>query len=92
MRRGDIVEWRRVKINVVNALPGSWATLGDPDHTAVIVSDSVPLRPPRDGEALLPSELVQLEVVEQSVHSAPQRKAYDMAAFTILFGSRRALA
>jgi len=81
VRRGDIVEWRKVKINVVGASPYSWATLGDPDHTAVIVRDSQPTRQPVDGQALSPAELVSLEVVEQSVSSPPQRKDYDMNAF-----------
>jgi len=81
VRRGDIVEWRRVKINTVGASPYSWATLGDPDHTAIIVRDSQPTRQPTDGKPLSPAELVSLEVVEQSVSSPPERKDYDMNAF-----------
>lgn len=40
IRRGDIVEWRTVKIRIKESAPGSWATLGAPDHTAVVVADS----------------------------------------------------
>lgn len=39
VRRGDIVEWRTVRIESGHG----WATLGDPDHTAVIVRDCTPL-------------------------------------------------
>lgn len=81
VRRGDIVEWRKVKINIVNARPGSWAKLGDPDHTAVIVRDSEPSRTPVDGQSLSPMELGSLVVVEQSVKSPPERKEYDLSAF-----------
>jgi len=81
VRRGDIVEWRKVKINTVGASPYSWATLGDPDHTAVIVRDSQPSRQPADGKPLSPAELGSLEVVEQSVSAPPQRKDYDLSAF-----------
>ncbi|TDL27012.1 hypothetical protein BD410DRAFT_812755 [Rickenella mellea] len=80
VRRGDIVEWRKVKINIVGAPRGSYALLGSPDHTAIITRDSEPTRIPVDGESLLPSELVQLEVVEQSVNSPPDKKTYDLAA------------
>lgn len=40
IRRGDIVEWRTVKIRIKGSAPGSWATLGAPDHTAIVVADS----------------------------------------------------
>lgn len=81
VRRGDIVEWRRVKINFVGARPTTWALLGDPDHTAIIVSDSKPTRRPMDGQAFNPADLVSLEVVEQSVGSPPACNVYDMRAF-----------
>lgn len=81
VRRGDIVEWRNVKINTVDASPYSWVTLGEPDHTAVIVRDSQPSRPPVNGQSLSPVELGSLEVVEQSVTTPPQRKNYDLNAF-----------
>jgi hypothetical protein len=81
VRRGDIVEWRNVRINTVGASPYSWATLGDPDHTAIIVRDSRPTRQPVNGQLLSPMELGSLEVVEQSVTSPPLRKEYDLNAF-----------
>ena len=81
IRRGDIVEWRKVKINILGASPNSRALLGDPDHTAVIVRDSVPSRQPVDKQPLSPAELISIEVVEQSVKSPPSRKVYDMNAF-----------
>ena len=80
VRRGDIVEWRTVTINVVGARAHSWVTLGVPDHTAVVVRDSEPSVVPVDGGALSPAELGTLEVVEQSVGSPPDRKTYDLAA------------
>jgi len=81
VRRGDIVEWRKVKIRVVGALPGSWSTLGNPDHTAVIVRDSQPSRTPVDGQPMSPVDLGSLEVVEQSLGLLPERKEYDLGAF-----------
>ncbi|TFK37569.1 hypothetical protein BDQ12DRAFT_724023 [Crucibulum laeve] len=80
IRRGDIVEWRRVKIE---GLRGSYFKLGDPDHTAVIVSDLV-LKGAgtlQDGKSLKPSELGALAVVEQSVGQPPERKEYDLKGF-----------
>ncbi|KAL4263821.1 hypothetical protein AB1N83_004669 [Pleurotus pulmonarius] len=83
VRRGDIVEWRKVKIGLVGGAPGSWAILGDPDHTAVIVRDSTMAggRMVRDGDSIKPGDLGSLEVVEQSVGSPPDRKEYDLNAF-----------
>jgi hypothetical protein len=81
VRRGDIVEWRKVKINLVGAQPGSWSILGDPDHTAIIVGDSKPGRPPVDGQPLSPADIGSLEVVEQSLGSPPDRRTYDLNAF-----------
>ena len=37
---GDIAEWREVKIGMKGA-PGSFYSLGFPDHTAIIVIDSI---------------------------------------------------
>jgi hypothetical protein len=81
VRRGDIAEWRKVKIGIVGAPSNSWAILGDPDHTSIIVRDSQPSRPPADGEPLSPASLESLEVVEQSVRSPPDRKTYDLNTF-----------
>ena len=40
IRRGDIVEWRRVKIRESGAPAGSWSTLGDPDRTYALSQQS----------------------------------------------------
>ena len=84
VRRGDIIEWKTVKIATVGARYGAYSTLGDPDHTAVIAKDAVPTRRVVEGESLLPSELDEIEVVEQSRNSVPtepKRTTYDMSAF-----------
>jgi len=78
IRRGDIVEWRSVKIGIKAAHPGSFYTLGDPDHTAVIVSDCVPSVSPKDGACLRPPDLGVLAVIEQSQGQLPERREYDL--------------
>ncbi|TFK27319.1 hypothetical protein FA15DRAFT_220954 [Coprinopsis marcescibilis] len=78
VRRGDIVEWRRVRIATVGAPPGSYSTLGDPDHTAVIVCDTIPLTKVSNGSNIPPSELGTLTVVEQSVGQPPARREYNL--------------
>ncbi|OBZ74899.1 Altered inheritance of mitochondria protein 3 [Grifola frondosa] len=75
VRRGDMVEWRSVRISMRG---GAWATLGNPDHTAVIVTDAVPSVPVADGQSVKPAELGTLEVVEQSVGKPPARASYDL--------------
>ena len=77
VRRGDIAEWREVKIGMKGA-PGSFSRLGFPDHTAVIVNDSIPLPTAKDGGSLKPSDLGTIAVVEQSQGSPPSRKDYDL--------------
>lgn len=84
VRRGDIIEWRSVKIATVGAQYGAYYILGDPDHTAVITKDVVSSRSPTEGESFLPSELVAIEVVEQgrnNIPPEPKRQTYDMDAF-----------
>ncbi|KAF8153973.1 hypothetical protein B0H34DRAFT_72531 [Crassisporium funariophilum] len=81
VRRGDIVEWRKVKIGIKGAPPGSFYTLGDPDHTAVIVSDSIPSSSPVDGGSMKPSDLGIITVVEQSLGQLPERRDYDLSCF-----------
>ncbi|OSD03738.1 hypothetical protein PYCCODRAFT_1434125 [Trametes coccinea BRFM310] len=78
VRRGDIVEWRKAR---VSRGPYAWSTLGDPDHTAVIVRDMVPRTAVKDGMAVPPRELGTLEVVEQGVTSPPKRERYDLSQF-----------
>lgn len=78
IRRGDIVQWKTAKID----LPHGTCTLGDPDHTAVIVKDQIPRITPSDGVSMAPGDLVQLEVVEQSVHSPPTRNVHRLEGMT----------
>lgn len=76
IRRGDIVEWRTVRINLRNG----YALLGDPDHTAVVTADLVPLRPVSDGAFLSPADVGgALEVVEQSVGNPPKKTSYELS-------------
>ncbi|GAA5987576.1 hypothetical protein JCM10908_002014 [Rhodotorula pacifica] len=98
VRPGDIVEWRSVRIREVGMGPGSYSTLGDPEHTALILSAGEPLSLPsfasssssaanNDGSPFLDtsyplSSLVSLTVVEQSRGFAPQLKTYDLAAMS----------
>ncbi|TFK67975.1 hypothetical protein BDN72DRAFT_960581 [Pluteus cervinus] len=78
VRRGDIVEWRTVKISTKG--PGGrvmgWAVLGDPDHTAVVVQDTIPTVNVQDGGSITPKQLGSIVVVEQSVGSPPAKKEY----------------
>lgn len=76
VRRGDIVEWRSAR---VGRGPYGYSVLGAPDHTAVVVSDSVPTRAVADGEAVSLADLGSLEVVEQSVGKPPARQTYDLS-------------
>jgi hypothetical protein len=81
VRRGDIVEWRSVRIGIYGAPPGSYSILGDPDHTAIVVRETVPKGVVGDGRPLSPEALGSLEVVEQSVGQLPDRRVYDLRGF-----------
>lgn len=76
VRRGDIAEWRKVRID--DAGGRSYSTLGDPDHTAIIVQDLVPSIGVADGREISPAELGTLIVVEQSVGHPPERREYNL--------------
>ena len=78
IRRGDVAEWRRAKLGD----RFSYSTLGDPDHTQVIVADAIPTRVPIDGGSITPAELGAIEVVEQSQGHAPSRRRYDLTTMT----------
>ncbi|KAF9517558.1 hypothetical protein BS47DRAFT_1290933 [Hydnum rufescens UP504] len=86
VRRGDIVQWLNVKIKLVGQ-PLATMTLGNPDHTAIVVSDSyIPSltagsNASEEGQALHPSAIGSLDVIEQSVHELPSRRVYDMRQF-----------
>ena len=75
IRRGDIAEWREVKIG----MNGGYSRLGFPDHTAIVVNDSIPLPTAKDGGSLKPSDLGTIVVVEQSQGHPPSRKDYDLS-------------
>jgi hypothetical protein len=75
-RAGDIVEWRKVRIG---GQYGAFSLLGEPDHTAVLVEDTVPRRAVADGQDVKPADVGILTVVEQSAGRAPKRGSYDLA-------------
>lgn len=74
VRRGDIVEWRSVRIVVKNGFRTSTKMMGNPEHTAVIVGDTVPSVPVSDGMFLKPADLGTLHVVDQSVSTGIKPK------------------
>ncbi|KAI9432742.1 hypothetical protein H4582DRAFT_1883590 [Lactarius indigo] len=77
LRAGDVVEWRSVRIGAAQF--GAFAILGDPDHTAVLVEDTVPRCAVADGEGVRPGDVGVLTVVEQIAGRAPRRASYDLA-------------
>jgi hypothetical protein len=81
VRRGDIVQWRSVKIQINMGWGVGTATLGAPDHTAIITSDLVPGCPIGNGEWLEVSKFGTLEVAEQSVSTGglPKKAKYDLS-------------
>ncbi|KAF8317604.1 hypothetical protein DL93DRAFT_2095598 [Clavulina sp. PMI_390] len=88
IRRGDVVQWLRTSIKLVGQPAGGSMILGDPDHTAVVVSDTSVAG--IDGGNMGPdgtcplhaSAIGPLEVVEQSRTELPVRRTYDMTQFT----------
>jgi hypothetical protein len=77
LRAGDIVEWRSVRIGTSQF--GGYAMLGKPDHTAVLVKDTVPRCAVADGESIKPADVGVLTVVDQSVGRVPRRESFDLA-------------
>ncbi|KAG0146806.1 hypothetical protein CROQUDRAFT_656996 [Cronartium quercuum f. sp. fusiforme G11] len=78
VRPGDIIEWNMVACNTVN--PTLICTLGDPDHTAIIVnahSSTISAQSPAP-----PSQLGQITVVEQSLKQLPVRRTYDLSTIS----------
>ncbi|KAI0772468.1 hypothetical protein BD413DRAFT_545777 [Trametes elegans] len=76
VRRGDIVEWRQARVGQGR---NGWSVLGDPDHTAVIVSEMTPRATVADGLEVPPRDLGTLEVIEQSLGKPPARATYDLS-------------
>ncbi len=77
LRAGDIVEWRSVRIGMGQY--GAFALLGEPDHTAALVQDTVPRCAVADGQSVKPADVGILIVVEQTAGRAPKRGSYDLA-------------
>ena len=77
LRAGDIVEWRSVRIGMSQY--GAFSLLGEPDHTAVLVQDTVPRCAVADGQSVKPADVGVLTVVEQSAGHAPKRDSYDLS-------------
>jgi hypothetical protein len=77
LRAGDVVEWRTVRIG--GAQFGAFSTLGNPDHTAVLVEDTFPRCAVADGASVRPADVGILTVVEQSAGRVPRRESYDLA-------------
>ena len=80
VRRGDIVEWRNVKIRVKMRWGHGTAVLGNPDHTAIVVSDLVPGCPVKNEKRLEVAKFGTLEVAEQSMRAGelPKKEKYDL--------------
>ena len=81
VRRGDIVQWKSVKIEVQIGWGHGTSTLGAPDHTSIVVSDLVPGCPVKNGEWLDVPRFGTLEVAEQSVSTGglPKKAKYDLS-------------
>ncbi|KAH9061921.1 hypothetical protein EDB87DRAFT_1682587 [Lactarius vividus] len=73
----DVVEWRSVRIGAAHF--GVFAILGDPDHTADLIEDTVPRCAVADGEGVRLADIGVLMVVEQTAGPVPRRESYDLA-------------
>ncbi|WAR52069.1 hypothetical protein PtB15_1B508 [Puccinia triticina] len=81
IRPGDIIEWRLVACRTVN--PALSFTLGDPDHTAIIVEASgATVHTSRSADACPPTMLGLITVIEQSLKQLPVRRTYDLATIS----------
>ncbi|PLW10360.1 hypothetical protein PCANC_16405 [Puccinia coronata f. sp. avenae] len=81
IRPGDIIEWRLVACETVN--PTLSFTLGDPDHTAIIVDASgCTVSTSRSPDACPPTLLGLITVVEQSLKQLPIRRTYNLATIS----------
>jgi hypothetical protein len=86
IRRGDVVQWLSAKVRPLGQ-PHVTMTLGEPDHTAIVVSDAAVAGLENgyesDGglQVLDAACIGPLEVVEQSVREIPTRRTYDMSQF-----------
>jgi len=81
IRPGDIIEWRLVACETIN--PTLSFTLGDPDHTALIVEASgCAIGTRGSADACPPSLLGLITVVEQSLKQIPIRRTYNLATIS----------
>ncbi|KAA1127085.1 hypothetical protein PGTUg99_019646 [Puccinia graminis f. sp. tritici] len=81
IRPGDIIEWRLVACHTVN--PSLSFTLGDPDHTAIIVeANGSTISSSRSAEDCPPTRLGLITVIEQSLKQIPIRRTYDLATIS----------
>ena len=80
VRRGDIVQWKSVKMDINVGWGRGTATLGAPDHTSIVVTDLVPGCSVGNGEWLDVARFGTLEVAEQSVSTGelPKKAEYDL--------------
>ncbi|KAI9601213.1 hypothetical protein H4Q26_001020 [Puccinia striiformis f. sp. tritici PST-130] len=74
IRPGDIIEWNRVSCKTVN--PDLLFTLGDPDHTAIIIDAHGNTITETDTP---PYKLGYITVIEQSLKQIPVRRTYDLS-------------
>ena len=81
VRRGDIVQWKSVRIGFKTSRGHGTVTLGEPDHTAIVVSDLVPGCPVENGKRLKVAKFGTLEVAEQSKSTGglPAKAKYDLS-------------
>ncbi|KAI8450548.1 hypothetical protein BY996DRAFT_4587295 [Phakopsora pachyrhizi] len=80
VRSGDIIEWRTASCGTIN--PKFTCTLGDPDHTAIIVDASKSNGNSHSSTSFSPHLLGNLTVVEQSLKQLPVRRTYEMSSLT----------
>jgi len=57
---------------------GAFALLGEPDHTSVLVRDTVSRCDVADGQSVKPADVGILTVVEHAARLAPKRDSYDL--------------
>jgi hypothetical protein len=75
LRVGDITGWCKVRIGTASR----YSILGEPDHTAVLVEDTVPRCAVAEGQSVAPAEVGVLTVVDQSLGRASKRESFDLA-------------
>ncbi|KAJ8293878.1 Altered inheritance of mitochondria protein 3 [Rhodotorula toruloides] len=85
VRQGDVIQWRSVRIRELGGKEGSYCLLGDPEHTAIVLSPhppssppSLPPSPPYSDPSYPLSSLTALTVAEQSLSHPPSIRTYDL--------------